>query len=171
MERLSKFLSWVLRHRPDVGVQVDSRGWATVDELLMACEDQGLPASREALQTVVRTSDKQRFELEGDRIRCRQGHSFPVVLEYPVQAPPDRLFHGTIERFLPSIREHGLIPGQRHAVHLSADRATATAVGSRRGAPVILVVRARELAESGADFRLTPNGVWLVSSVPPEFIE
>ncbi|MCH7861193.1 MAG: hypothetical protein IH998_05765 [Proteobacteria bacterium] len=44
-------------------------------------------------------------------------------------------------------------------------------MGQRRGAPVLLAVRAAALAETGRDFFLTSNGVWLTEAVPPAFLE
>jgi len=63
------------------------------------------------------------------------------------------------------------VKGERHHVHLSADEATATRVGGRRGTPIVLVVRAAEMAAAGHVFYRSQNGVWLVESVPPEFLE
>lgn len=60
---------------------------------------------------------------------------------------------------------------RRHQVHLSPDRQTASAVGERRGQPVIQVVRAREMADSGHLFYQSDNYVWLTEWLPPEFIE
>lgn len=170
--RLSKYLAWVLRHAPhQAGLTLDPAGWASVDAVLRACADAGLPHDRGTLEAVVRDDAKQRYELDGDRIRARQGHSVPVDLELPAQVPPDRLFHGTVARFLPAIRAEGLVAGARHAVHLSADPETASQVGARRGSPVVLTVRARALHEQGARFTRTANGVWLVDHVPPAFLE
>jgi putative RNA 2'-phosphotransferase len=56
-------------------------------------------------------------------------------------------------------------------VHLSGDTATATAVGGRRGTPVVLTVRAREAARSGVRFYRADNGVWLSDAVPGWFVE
>ena len=47
---------------------------------------------------------------------------------------------------------------------------TATRVGQRHGAPVVLVVRAAEMAAAGHTFFLSANGVWLAERVPVEFI-
>ena len=60
--------------------------------------------------------------------------------------------------------------GARHHVHLSADLETATRVGRRRGAPVILTIRAADMHAAGHVFYRSENGVWLVDQVPPEFI-
>jgi putative RNA 2'-phosphotransferase len=160
----SKRLSFVLRHRPDsVGLILDDAGWADVEQLLMA-----LGITRGQLDAVVERNDKQRFALDpsGTRIRASQGHSVPVALGYTAEDPPDELFHGTVERFLPAILAEGLRPGNRHAVHLSADVATAGKVGARRGRPVVLRVDAAGLAAEGAAFTRSANGVWLVAAVP-----
>jgi uncharacterized protein (TIGR02452 family) len=60
---------------------------------------------------------------------------------------------------------------QRHAVHLSPDATTATAVGGRRGKPVILRVRAGAMHRAGHAFQVSANGVWLTDHVPPQFLD
>lgn len=173
-KRISKSLSYWLRHRADAGgIDIDPSGWADVDAVLGALAHAKLPSDRADLLRVVAGSDKNRFEIspDGDLIRARQGHSIPVDLGWPVTAPPPHLFHGTVERFLPAILSEGLRPMARHHVHLSPDHATAVAVGARRGKPVILRIAAAALAAGGMEFRLSANGVWLVDHVPPAFIE
>src|SRR3712207_8485406 len=59
------------------------------------------------------------FDTTGRRIRASQGHSRRVDLGYVAQQPPEALFHGTVERFLPAILAEGLRPVRRHAVHRS----------------------------------------------------
>ena len=171
--RVSKRLSYVLRHRPDsVGLTLDAAGWVDVATLLDALAAHGLALSRADLEHVVATNDKRRFAFDGTgtRIRASQGHSLEVALGYEASTPPEVLFHGTVERFLPAILEQGLRPGRRHAVHLSADEETARAVGSRRGRPVVLRVDAAGLAATGAAFSRSANGIWLVAAVPPTFL-
>jgi putative RNA 2'-phosphotransferase len=171
--RVSKRLSYVLRHRPDsVGLTLDDAGWVAVDALLTALASSGLNLTRADLEHVVATNDKQRFAFDdtGTRIRASQGHSVDVGLGYAPEAPPDVLFHGTVERFLPAILAEGLRPGRRHAVHLSPDVVTARRVGARRGRPVVLRVDAAGLAAAGGEFSRSANGVWLVDAVPPEYL-
>ncbi|MBA3391921.1 MAG: RNA 2'-phosphotransferase [Deltaproteobacteria bacterium] len=170
----SKFLSLVLRHDPArIGITLDDAGWVGVDELLAASAAHGVTMTRDELASLVATSDKQRFALseDGTRIRANQGHSVAVELGLPVMAPPELLYHGTVATALPGIRAGGLVKGARHDVHLSADLATATKVGARRGSPVILTIRARAMADAGHDFRRSENGVWLTAHVPPDFID
>ena len=81
--RLSKFLSFVLRHQPEaVGLSLDAAGWVEVDALLRACAEHGRRMSPEDLAEVVRENDKQRFAFseDGRRIRASQGHSTDVAL-------------------------------------------------------------------------------------------
>lgn len=56
-------------------------------------------------------------------------------------------------------------------MHLSADEATARKVGARHGSPVILTVKAQEMAKRGIPFWQAENGVWLTSTVAVEFLE
>lgn len=171
---LSKFLSKVLRHQPElIGVELDPQGWIEVDLLLAKCAEHGKKAlSRETLEEIVSSNDKQRFAFSEDRrrIRANQGHSVEVDLELPTIEPPETLFHGTATRHLPSIMESGLLPGTRQQVHLSADRETAWKVGSRHGKPVILRVLALQLHAAGGKFSRSANGVWLVDAVPPQYL-
>ncbi|HEU5427683.1 MAG TPA: RNA 2'-phosphotransferase [Actinocrinis sp.] len=171
--RLSKWISLRLRHDPaGIGLAVDSAGWAAVDDLIAASARRGVRFDRAALQTVVDQNNKRRFEFDetGTRIRARQGHSIDVQLGYADAAPPDLLYHGTADRFLAEIRLSGLLPMSRHDVHLSADLATARAVGARHGRPIVLSVDAAAMAAHGYTFRVTGNGVWLTATVPPQYL-
>lgn len=170
---LSKFLSYVLRHRPDeIGLELDAGGWASVDELLERAADHGRAISRDALEAVVASNDKRRFRLsdDGRRIRASQGHSIPVDLGLEPREPPATLFHGTAARFLDAIRVEGLRPAARHHVHLSTDPETARAVGARHGSPVILLVDGAAMQRDGHVFFRSENGVWLTDHVPPRYL-
>jgi putative RNA 2'-phosphotransferase len=169
----SKFLSFVLRHEPEaIGITLDAQGWVDVDVLLEALAGHGKPLDRAELEAIVSSSDKQRFALSTDRsrIRANQGHSVQVDLALPPALPPDELYHGTATRFLPSIRERGLLKGERHHVHLSATRELAVVVGQRRGKPHVLVVDARGMVAAGFVFFRSDNGVWLTEHVPARFL-
>ncbi|WP_433468222.1 RNA 2'-phosphotransferase [Spirillospora sp. CA-128828] len=169
--KISKYLAKHLRHRPErIGLTLDPEGWADVTELLAAAARHGFALTRAELEHVVAVNDKKRYELDGNRIRAVQGHSVSVALNLPVTPPPELLFHGTAARFVEPILREGLLPMGRHAVHLSPDRETARRVGARRGEPVILVVQAGRMAAGGHEFRVSANGVWLVDSVPPEYL-
>lgn len=172
-KRLSKFLSLILRHRPEaIGLDLDAAGWAEIDDLLAKAPLAGVPLDRASLEAVVRDNAKQRFALspDGRRIRASQGHSIAVELDYLPQVPPEQLYHGTHQAALAAILAEGLNKRKRHHVHLSVDRATAWEVGQRHGPPVVLRIAAGEMAHAGHLFYRSANGVWLTAAVPPKFI-
>ncbi|WP_329208999.1 RNA 2'-phosphotransferase [Streptomyces sp. NBC_00683] len=169
--KVSKYLSKHLRHQPErIGITLDPSGWVPIDELMRACAGHGFPITRAELDHVVAANDKQRFAVDGDRIRANQGHTVTVDLGLPPAEPPAYLYHGTVGRVLDVIRTEGLRPMDRHHVHLSPDRETATRVGARRGVPVILSVDAGAMHRAGHIFHVSTNGVWLTDSVPPQFL-
>ena len=173
-EQTSKFLSLVLRHKPeDIGLTLDPQGWADIGQLIDLAAAQGTLLTRELIVDIVATSDKKRFALDpqGEKIRASQGHSVAVDLKLAPLEPPARLFHGTATRFTDSIRADGLLAGSRQHVHLSFAEETALSVGSRHGKPVLLVVRSSEMYRDGYEFFLSDNGVWLTSAVPAEYLD
>lgn len=170
----SKNMSYWLRHKPQAGgIILDDQGWTDVSSLLDALNKKGTPTDFDLLERVVSQSGKNRFELSQnkEKIRARQGHSVQVDLGWEVTPPPQVLYHGTVERFLDSIMDKGLVRGKRHHVHLSPDIETATAVGSRRGEAIILEVAAQDMTANGAEFYLSSNGVWLADHIPPEYLK
>lgn len=172
--KLSKFLSYVLRHKPQsVGVELDAGGWCSIDALIRAAQSKGRHFTVEDILEVVRTNDKQRFALNPDKtkIRASQGHSLPVDLGLTPQTPPDILYHGTAEKNMASIRKRGLIPKNRQFVHLSLDFGTAVKVGRRHGKAVVLRIDAGKMHRDGFRFYLSENGIWLVSAVPEAYFE
>jgi putative RNA 2'-phosphotransferase len=172
--RRSKFLALILRHQPEsVGLTLEKEGWASVDAVLDACHKKGRGMSRAELDELVSQCPKQRygFDPSGLKIRASQGHSTEgVELTFARAEPPAVLYHGTVEKFLPSIFEKGLIPGSRHHVHLAGDRETAINVGQRRGRPVLLEIDTEAMRTAGQEFSLSDNGVWLAERVDPEFL-
>ena len=170
---LSKFLSFVLRHKPDaIGLVLDTQGWAGIDDLISKANSAGTRFTRDELLHVVATSDKKRFSISDDglRIRAAQGHSVSVELGLAPKAPPAVLYHGTAMRFAEAIVAEGLKPQSRQQVHLSLDEITAHRVGQRHGKPVIFKVDAARMHAQGFKVYVADNGVWLTDHVPPQFL-
>lgn len=173
LNKTSKFISLILRHRPEViGIELDEHGWADVGELIAGVA-KSRPFDMEMLEEIVRTDSKQRYSFNEDRtlIRANQGHSIPVDVELEQKEPPEVLYHGTGEKFVSSIDRQGLIPKSRLYVHLSPDEATARNVGRRHGKPVVYEVMAGQMARDGKAFFLSVNGVWLTKAVPAEYLK
>ncbi|MZD04286.1 RNA 2'-phosphotransferase [Streptomyces sp. SID5785] len=169
--KVSKYLSRHLRHQPErIGLTPDEAGWVEITALLAGAAGHGFPITRAELDRAVAENDKQRFTVDGTRIRANQGHTIDVDLGLEPVAPPAYLYHGTVPRFLAAIRAEGLRPMARHDVHLSADRETATRVGARRGRPVVLSVDAGAMHRDGHAFRVSANGVWLTAAVPARYL-
>ncbi|MGW7413226.1 RNA 2'-phosphotransferase [Streptomyces sp. NPDC054863] len=176
--KVSKYLSKHLRHQPErIGLTLDAHGWVEVETLIRAATEHGFHLTRAELDHVVATNDKQRFAVRNDDplrpalIRASQGHTVAGIdLALPPSEPPAFLFHGTHPRAVSAIRTEGLRPMDRHDVHLSPDRETATRVGARRGRPVVLSVDSGAMHRAGHVFRISANGVWLTAHVPVEFL-
>lgn len=165
----SKFLSLVLRHKPEkLGLTLEQGGWVKLEDLLPTMHGK---LTFESLKEVVKYNDKKRFEFSEDmkKIRASQGHSVNIDLGYEEVQPPEILYHGTVSKFLDSIYKKGICKGQRHHVHLSEDIETASNVGSRRGKAIILEVNAYRMHQNGFKFYKSTNGVWLTDHVPNEY--
>ncbi len=173
--KVSKFLSLVLRHKPDtIGITLDEHGWTDVEELMKKSKEHGVNFDLDMLDFVVKTNNKKRFAFNDSKtkIRASQGHSVDVDLCLQQQVPPEFLFHGTSIASVNSIMSTGLNKGKRNHVHLSKDVDTALKVGMRHGKPVVFRVLAANMVATGKYvFYLSENGVWLTNNVPPEFLE
>jgi|GEM_PF-158079 len=170
---ISKFLSLVLRHKPEeIGISLDKNGWTSTNTLLRKCSERGINLDFEKLLMIVEKNDKKRFAFSSSfaKIRAVQGHSVKVALDIPPSVPPELLFHGTSSDFLQSIKKEGLLKGQRTHVHLSPNYETALQVSKRRKNSIILAIKSGEMQRQGFTFYHTSNNVWLVENVPSQFI-
>lgn len=174
MRKISKFLSLVLRHRPDaIGITLDSGGWTSIAELVEKARKAGVRLSGPLVRQVVTTSDKQRFCISGDglRIRANHGHSLPEIdLGLQPAVPPEILFHGTARHLLTSIAAQGILPGRRQMVHLTESYEAAAGNGRRHGTPVVLRIFAGRMHAEGFRFYRSASGVWLTERVPVGYV-
>jgi putative RNA 2'-phosphotransferase len=171
--RISKFLSLVLRHKPEtIGISLDENGWTNVDILISRINDSGISVSKEIVEYIVHNNSKKRLAFNGDKtmIRASQGHSVDIQLGYEPVKPPAVLYHGTSETALNSILASGIQKRERHHVHMSGEIDTALNVGQRYGIPVILQIASQKIFADGYLFFLSENHVWLTNDVPPKYI-
>ena len=77
MNKISKRLSWLLRHCQEPLYIDPQGGWAPVETILQALSKKNRTVDRQMLETIVATDEKGRysFDASGDRIRANQGHS------------------------------------------------------------------------------------------------
>ena len=170
--RRSRVLSAWLRHKPERGgLTLSPEGWAAIPAILEAFERQGVATTAEELRSLIRRDPKSRFEIEGDRVRARYGHSIELESKPHPGKPPATLYHGTPRRFVPSILEAGLRPMKRQYVHLSPDKQTARQVGRRRDQePAILEIDAHRAFDNGVQFYPRGTGIWLSDPIPAEYL-
>lgn len=72
LTKISKYLTFVLRHNPEaIGMQRDPEGWLNVDELIRNANAHGKCIAHSQLHEVVASSDEKRFALSDDRLRIR----------------------------------------------------------------------------------------------------
>lgn len=163
--RKGKQLSFLLRH--DTEYRFDEHGYRDVQDLV---QNHGF--TKDEIVELVETNDKQRYEFNDDKskIRARQGHSVNINVDLKETLPPDVLFHGTATRFLPSIKEKGILKMSRNYVQLSENFDIAMEVGKRHGKPVVLAVDTKTMREDNVKFYLSNNNVWLTEFVDSKYI-
>ena len=176
-KKLSKFMSLVLRHKPEaIGIKLDREGWCDFPEFLSKIQRSSPrwhKLTEENIQTVVANCNKQRFTVKDGRIRANQGHSNKQIeVKFSEIVPQHDLYHGTSREAWSKIKQSGLIPMRRHHVHLSPDLETAQKVGRRHDRnPVSLRVDTQKALAAGIQFYVSENNVYLCKHIPPEFLQ
>ena len=85
MEKLSRFISFLLRHHPEtLDLKMDSEGWVNTKELIQKINsDSKYHISKELLEEIVATDNKGRYVFKGknnDFIKiARKTHHFSGV--------------------------------------------------------------------------------------------
>lgn len=174
-DRLSIFISLILRHKPEViGLSLDTHGWVPVSDLINGINKHGrYHIDAATLDDIVSTDNKQRYAYDDSKthIRANQGHSVHVDLDLQPCTPPKYLYHGTDCKSVEAICVGGIVPMSRQYVHLSTDVNTATKVALRHGKkPVIFKVDAEKMHKRGYVFYKSVNGVYLCSKVPEVYL-
>lgn len=170
--RISKFMSLILRHKPEeIGAVLDEYGYINTLDLLKGLNNRGNKVSLDDILRIVEEDEKKRYSFNEDKtkIKANQGHSIEVNLELKSIKPPKALYHGTATRFSESICREGIKKQGRQYVHLSADIDTASKVGKRHGELVIFKINSEVMHKDGHKFFLSENKVWLTDYVPIKY--
>jgi putative RNA 2'-phosphotransferase len=167
---LSRFLIYILAHRPDeFGLVPDSIGFISTKELLRAIhEEPGWGYVREGhIREVLIGKDRALFLQEKDRIRAAEVR-WHLDLQTPSENTPKILFIAVRRRAHVSVMEKGLF-SERHLV-LSPDRDMALRIGRRRDQkPILLEVMTGPAQHQGVFFHAFGD-LYLAREIPPEFI-
>lgn len=191
---LSKALSKLLRHdAAQKGLQLDSAGYAPLQQILQVREIARLGATEELIDKVVENCPKQRFGLvsagEQKLMRCNQGHSGqtaaaiencnllrPISSSEAQQKFP-RVMHGTYERHLESILKSGLSRETRRHIHLTPFQSNEKSVmsGFRSSCEILIHIDMAQAILNGIPFWMSSNQVILTERdasgcIPPQYI-
>jgi putative RNA 2'-phosphotransferase len=169
---ISKFMALVLRHsREKFGLSVDSKGFVPLVDLFKALKKRFTGIELKDINEIVESFSKERFEIKGDRIRARYGHSINVDLDLKPFQPPQFLYHGTSPKVGEKIKREGLKPMKREYIHLSKTSDEAIAVGKRKSKrPLIFKILAERAQREGTYF-YDRGSVVVVKYLAPEFLE
>ncbi|KAJ7212089.1 KptA family-domain-containing protein [Mycena pura] len=183
-DRLSKTLSWILRHGAlSEGLVVRSDGFVKVVDLLANPRLESLDL--DALQEIVKTDSKQRYALilEGGAepesatwwIKANQGHTIKapsVVLDLqPILSvsdiPTGVAIHGTTRKAWESISylalaTQGLSKMARNHIHLAQGIVGENVMsGMRKSSQILIFIDVQRAIDDGVNFFLSSNGVIL----------
>ena len=170
-ERLSRFLTFLLRHKPtDYPLSIDGEGFAPWREVVDMVQERFYDVTEEQIRSLITGAEKKRFEIRGDKVRATYGHSFPVDLGTTEAAPPAQLYFGVARDLAESMLHSGLKPRDRQYVHLSISVKDAESVARRHDpSPVVLVVDAQAAHAEGIRF-YESGPLFLVENVPAKFL-
>ena len=170
-ERLSRFLTFLLRHKPkDYPLPIDREGFAPWSEVVDMVQERFYDVSEEQIRSLIAGAEKKRFERRGDKVRATYGHSFPIDLGTTEAKPPAQLYYGAARDLAQSMLRSGLKPRDRQYVHLSVTAEEAESVARRHDpSPVILVVDAQTAHADGIRFHES-GPLFLVEQVPAKFL-
>lgn len=161
LNRLSKLLRTMLRHRPHAfGLVPDAEGYVPVKELLKALGEleEGRSVRRRDLEELVHSLPDPGVELDDRRIRAAGGR--PAVP--PEAAPPKQLFVAIRKRAHRAVYEKGA-RSSGEGLLLAAVPEMALRLGRRRDArPVLVTVNVRTALATGT--RLAPAGEGLFTA-------
>jgi putative RNA 2'-phosphotransferase len=169
LDKLSKFLTYVLGRRPDeFGIVPDSDGFVRTKELLQALhEEQGWRHVRQAhLNEAIVVPEKPVIEIDGSRIRALDISRLPVAGD-PGDLPK-LLYIAIRPRAYPAALDRGLsaVPG-RHLT-LSTDQAMALRIGRRVDShPTLLTVQVDASLQNGTAFLKYGRNLILADRIYP----
>ena len=178
-QEFSKFLSFILRHKPEeIGLQIEEDGWINLGSLMIAInnhEASNWVIDMDMIEYIVANDKKKRYSFNSNKtkIRANQGHSIKdLKMNFEkVDNPPEVLYHGTSKENAELIMSSGVLKSMsRQMVHLSKDIETASNVGVRHGKLQILKIDTKKAIQSGVEFFISENGVYLVKELSTDFI-
>jgi putative RNA 2'-phosphotransferase len=126
----------------------------------------------EHIEELADAPGRRRFEVRDDMVRATYGHSFKRPIRYAMADPPENLYIGVLQSRLAELKTTGLTPTNRQYVHLSESSEEAVEIARHQGDDAIaLTVRAADAARNGVLFHHPTDGIYLVTKLPPEYLD
>ena len=173
-KKLSKLLSYILRHHPEkFNLALEPNGWVDIEILIsiLRKKPRWSRLTVSDIEKVMELSDKIRYEIKDNKIRAAYGHSIPVEISNPLTIPPEYLYHGTTKTAAEIIKIEGLKSCERLYVHLSQEKEIALKVGKRRDDnPVLIKVMAAKAFNDKIAFYKSSDGIWLSDDIPSKYL-
>ena len=170
LNRIGKFLSLVLRHKPkEANLTLDPNGWTDTKSLL-----KNVNIDLTELDWIVSNDNKERFSYNDNKtkIRANQGHSISEIdlnLD-EIQDIPEYLYHGTSTSVLSILIQEGIKKMKRNYIHLSKDIETATIVGKRKGNNIVIIkIDSKQMYKDNIEIYISKNNVYLTDYVNPKY--
>lgn len=164
MEKRSKYLSYILRHKPEeVNSKLDEFGWLSVEDLVNNSD-----FTIEELSAIVEADTRYEFSQDMTKIRAFHGHSVKGVKYQNEVNKPILLFHGTtFEAYEKILKSQAILPMSRDQVHLSASKNDARRIARRHGDNIVIImIDTQALFDSGLRVYKSEDNVYLVDKVP-----
>lgn len=161
--KISKAISSWLRHHLDEFITSTKDGYVLISELLDKLNSDPRTVFTIIYDDVVNVSRhcfKQRIQIEGDRIRCVQGHSSGDIdddsLMELLTEPITDCYHATDKKSLKSIIDSGLNKMGRMHIHFTNDPTML-----RKGKKIMVGIKMEEAMNDGIKFYRAANGIIL----------
>ena len=164
MEKRSKYLSYVLRHKPEeVNSKLDEYGWLPVKDLI-----ENSDFTRDELISIVQADTRYEFSNDLSKIRAFHGHSVKGIKYQNEITKPVPLYHGTsVDNYNKIVESQAILPMSRAQVHMSASKEDAIRIAKRHsGDSVVLAIDTYSLLSAGHHIYKSEDNVYLVDKVP-----
>ena len=179
--QLSKFLSLILRHKPQViKIHLNKNGFTKedldeiIDRIINKRNFQWV--GKKQIEAIVRLDPKGRFEIKNNSIRARYGHSIEQInIDLEKSDLPSILYHGTSEGAYKKIKLEGLKAMNRNLVHLTSSLGDAKIVGMRHTGNqkknlIILQINVKRAEKIGCEIWQAGKNVFVSNYIPSKCI-
>lgn len=164
---ISRALSKILRHSAVKDkIPIDEEGWVDIQDTLSHPRLKSLRVTHQDISRVVNNCKKQRFKVQGSRIRANQGHLIPTVLTTSLklltpETIPLVIYHGTYLKKLPLIfTSGGLSRMTRNQIHFTLP-SLSQILGIRGNVDALIYINVEKCLIHGLEFFSSDNEVIL----------